>query len=74
MNLSSTCLPDMRDVGTGSDPSETRQPICGTFVRGTITGRVLTCGYLAGHYGDHQGQKDARRRAKRQAHRPRASR
>ena len=53
---SSTCLPATQDVGTESDPSETRQPVCGTFVRGTMTGRVLTCGYGVGHFGGREGE------------------
>lgn len=62
MNPSSTYLPDTRDADTRSDTSETpRRPVCGTFVRGTITGRILTCGRALGHLGDHQGQQHTRR-------------
>lgn len=29
--------------------------VCGAFVRGTITGRIVTCGYQVAHHGAHQG-------------------
>jgi len=70
MKPSSTYLPDTRDAGTRSDTSETpRRPVCGMFVRGTITGRILTCGRVVGHLGDHQGQQHARRAGMRQVDR-----
>jgi anti-anti-sigma regulatory factor len=44
------------DLRSGGDTSGTqpRDPICGTFVRGTITGRVLRCADVAGHSGNHR--------------------
>jgi hypothetical protein len=63
MNPPSMRVSETRVVGGGRNTSETLRPgpKCGTFVRGTITGRVLTCGYVVGHHGDHQGTQHAPR-------------
>ena len=59
-----------RDARVQAEPivslvGATPQPqVCGTFVRGTITGRVLKCGYSAGHGGDHERTRPKTRRVK----------
>jgi hypothetical protein len=67
MSVPSTFSPDthVRGERIVSLVGATPQPrVCGTFVRGTITGRVLKCGYSAGHGGDHERTRPKTRRVK----------
>lgn len=56
MNSPSTFLGDTH-LGAAQNVSPVRGQVCRAFVRGTITGRLLRCGYVVGHPGTHEGTR-----------------